>query len=421
MTYHWIHRRRELAGVAILAPQISEPPTLSLAYPEAGQVATVVEPTYTGTEPVVPSYIWQNDDVGTISGETNNAYTIRDADIGFKINAHETLTNAAGSTFAPTPQSLTIKEKPGKSSWALATTSVDNSMRAVDAHGGRMVCVMINGSGNRVATSDDGGQSWTTRSSAANNSWWAVKWVGGTTQVALATSGTGTRIMRSTDNGDTWALTGTIADQQWRDMDYDPVADRIVAVSSDGTNQVGYSDDKGLTWSYVAMPLVRGWWRVRSLGGDRWVAIHASGSGDTAGAAWSDDGGETWTSATTPGNTWQGLCVTATGRVIASAIDGSNRIIVSDDDGETWTQKTTTVANSWGAIAASDQVVIAVSYDGSGDRAMISLDDGETWTGQTTPTSPTDNNWRDITFDDVNRGFAAVANSGTGNRCMTNP
>jgi hypothetical protein len=405
----------------IVAPVISEAPSLALPYPEAGQTATIVSAVYTGTEPIVPTYFWQNDDVGTIADETNSTYVVQDADIGFKINGYQTLTNDAGSAGAPTPQSLTILEKPGKSAWTLRTTSVNNSMRAVAAHGGRMVCVMISGSGTRVATSDNGGQSWTTRTSAANNSWWTVKWVGGTTWVALATTGTGTRCMRSTDNGNTWSLSGTIADQQWRDMDYDPVADLCIAVSSDGTNQVALSTDKGVTWSYVAMPIVRGWWRVRACGSGKWAAIHSSGSGDTEGAAYSTNSGSSWTSATTPGNSWSGLCKTVTGRLVATATDGSNRAMTSDDQGATWTQRTTSVANSWGAVAASDQVVIAVSYDGSGDRAMISLDDGETWTGQTTPTSPTDNSWRDICFDDTNRNFAAVANSGTLNRCMTNP
>jgi hypothetical protein len=75
--------------------------------------------------------------------------------------------------------------------------------------------------------------------------------------------------------------------------------------------------------------------------------------------------------------------------------------------------------SSWGGIAWSPELGLfaAVANSGVGNRVMTSPD-GIYWT---TRTSAADNNWRAIAWSPVLGLFAAVAYSGSGDRVMTSP
>lgn len=62
-------------------------------------------------------------------------------------------------------------------------------------------------------------------------------------------------------------------------------------------------------------------------------------------------------------------------------------------------------------------MAVSSSGSGSGNRIMTS-DDGITWTLRSTPAST---GWRSICWSPQRRQFAAVSNSGAGNRVMVSP
>jgi hypothetical protein len=84
-----------------------------------------------------------------------------------------------------------------------------------------------------------------------------------------------------------------------------------------------------------------------------------------------------------------------------------------------WTIRTSAADNNWRAIAWSPELGLfaAVADTGTGNRVMTSPD-GVTWTIRT---SAADNNWAAIAWSPELGLFAAVAYTGTGNRVMTSP
>jgi hypothetical protein len=79
--------------------------------------------------------------------------------------------------------------------WTSRTSAADNSWRSVTYGNGLFVAVSSSGSGNRVMTSPDG-ITWTSRTSAAEHGWYGVTYGNGLF-VAVSVSGGGNRVMTS--------------------------------------------------------------------------------------------------------------------------------------------------------------------------------------------------------------------------------
>ena len=79
--------------------------------------------------------------------------------------------------------------------WTSRASAADNSWQGVTYGNGLFVAVSNDGSGNRVMTSPDG-INWTSRASAADN-WWLSVTYGNGIFVAVSWSGTGNRVMYS--------------------------------------------------------------------------------------------------------------------------------------------------------------------------------------------------------------------------------
>ena len=79
--------------------------------------------------------------------------------------------------------------------WTSRSSAADNSWISVTYGDGLFVAVSGTGSGNQVMTSPDG-ITWTSRSSAADHYWRSVTYGDGLF-VAVSTSGTGNRVMTS--------------------------------------------------------------------------------------------------------------------------------------------------------------------------------------------------------------------------------
>ena len=101
--------------------------------------------------------------------------------------------------------------------WSTQTSAADNSWKSVTYGNGLFVAVAYSGTGNRVMTSFDG-LTWTSRTSAVDNNWLSVTYGNGLF-VAVSSNGTGNRVMTSPD-GITWTSRTSAADNDWTSVTY---------------------------------------------------------------------------------------------------------------------------------------------------------------------------------------------------------
>lgn len=103
-------------------------------------------------------------------------------------------------------------------------------------------------------------------------------------------------------------------------------------------------------------------------------------------ADWSDDGGETWTSATSlpSANNWIDVVWwPAQDIFVACAITGSSRIMTSAD-GKSWTDQTAAAAKAWSGLAVSETIAVCVAFDASAGTQLVQTStDGTTWALET--------------------------------------
>ncbi len=92
---------------APLPPPVDEPPVNTVppalsGSPEVGVEIACDTGTWTGTEPITYSYQWQRDNGGPVEdiGDSTNAYTVEEADLGYSIYCLVTATNTAGEASA---------------------------------------------------------------------------------------------------------------------------------------------------------------------------------------------------------------------------------------------------------------------------------------------------------------------------------
>ena len=104
--------------------------------------------------------------------------------------------------------------------WTSRTSAADNSWNSVTYGAGKFVAVASTGS-NQVMTSTDG-TTWTSRSQAVARQWRSVAYGGASGSekfVAVAYDGVGNRVMTSTD-GITWTGRTSAADNPWFSVAY---------------------------------------------------------------------------------------------------------------------------------------------------------------------------------------------------------
>ena len=125
--------------------------------------------------------------------------------------------------------------------WTSRTSAADNTWRSISYGNGIFVAVGSTGTGNRVMTSYDG-ITWTSRTSAADNEWYSVSYGNGIF-VAVGSSGSSNRVMTSYD-GIAWTSRSSAADNVWLAVSYGN--GMFVAVSASGTgNRVMTSGKQG--------------------------------------------------------------------------------------------------------------------------------------------------------------------------------
>lgn len=284
--------------------------------------------------------------------------------------------------------------------WTSRTSAADNSWNAVTYGNGLYVAVAGSGVGNRVMTSPDG-ITWTSRTSAADNVWTGVAYGAGL-YVAVSSDGTGNQVMTSPD-GITWTSRVESGTAAWQDVVFGNGL--FVAVSSSASPKAMTSSD-GITWTSRTVPTATGF-RGVTYGEGRFLAV-APGTN----FAYSADG-VTWTSlsVTSISGFWRSVTY-GNGRFVAVGVFLGGIVAASSDDGFIWTSRTAPSLD-WEDVDFGNGLFVAVSSSGTGSRAMTSSD-GITWTASTTPA---DNSWQSVVTGAAE--YVAVGSSGTGNRVMT--
>jgi alpha-tubulin suppressor-like RCC1 family protein len=301
--------------------------------------------------------------------------------------------------------------------WTTRTSAADNTWVSVcwAPELQLFVAIALSGTNNRVMTSTNG-INWTTRTSANNNQWRSVCWSPELSLfVAVSDTGTGNRVMTSS-NGIDWTARSSAADNSWRLICWSPNLSRFVAVSVSGTGNRVMTSDNGIDWVSRTSPADNSWWSVCwSPELNIFVAVSDSG---TDNRVMTSPDGITWTSRTSAANNgWRSVCWSPElGLFVAVANAGTYRAM-SSPDGINWTIRTNVTDNNWICVIWSPElnIFIAVGDSGTNTRIMTS-NDGINWT---TRTNPVDNQWFSICWAAELGIFVSVAGSGTGNRVMT--
>ena len=186
-------------------------------------------------------------------------------------NASTISCSTMGAT-AMTGQTITLGQLGGP--WTSRTSATDNSWYAVTYGNGLFVAVAGSGTGNRVMTSPDG-ITWTSRTSAADNSWSSVTYGNGLF-VVVADKGSGNRVMTSPD-GITWTSRTSATDNQWQGVTWGNGLFVAVAVSGTG-NRVMTSPD-GITWTSRTSAADNNWSSI-TYGNGLFVAVSSDGTGN---------------------------------------------------------------------------------------------------------------------------------------------
>ena len=158
--------------------------------------------------------------------------------------------------------------------WTSQTSAADNTWNSVTYGNGLFVAVAETGTGNRVMTSPDG-ITWTSRTSATDNNWFGVTYGNGLF-VAVSFSGNGNRVMTSPD-GITWTSRTSATDSIWASVTYG--GGLFVAVSQSGTGNRVMTSPDGITWTIRTSATDNNWYNV-TYGNGLFVAVAGNGIGN---------------------------------------------------------------------------------------------------------------------------------------------
>lgn len=144
-------------------------------------------------------------------------------------------------------------------------------------------------------------------------------------------------------------------------------------------------------WSEVTVPAVgnnidqlRDFCSLEAAGG--FIAV-----GDN-GLVYTTTDAKTWNKITPPeANNWRGVAYipaghgvgSGSGRAIAVADNGTNRVMYSDDLGATWNTASASEANNWQSIAYAEALNLVVAVASTGTHRVMTSADGITWANQT--------------------------------------
>ncbi|MDE7242784.1 MAG: glycoside hydrolase [Oscillospiraceae bacterium] len=147
-----------------------------------------------------------------------------------------------------------------------------------------------------------------------------------------------------------------------------------------------------LRWAESAMPSDNNWYSA-AYGNGTFVAIVSNEHAGSSAAAYSSDGGKTWTKSTLPSAAlaWLDVAYGNGAFVAISAVTitdgeqeyGSNKAAYSSNGGKSWSSLTMPSKKMWKCIAFGDGVFVATAWEG--DCIAYSTDTGKSWTEVSIP------------------------------------
>ena len=189
------------------------------------------------------------------------------------------------------------------------------------------------------------------------------------------------QIYRSED-GENWTqiTTAVAVNNQWTRVGYGGGRFVVVATSS-STQRAAYSTDGGLTWT--AGNLAAQAWIDVAYGNGRWIAI--AGSGTTKYQRYSDDGGSTWTAQTPPAFANFAKRIIHDGTNFVALSSPTNGQIAYSTNGDAWVIKNLP-SKDCQDIAYGDGTYLVTQGSSTGSTLGFSRStDLDTWETVTTP------------------------------------
>ncbi len=250
--------------------------------------------------------------------------------------------------------------------------------------------------GGFVHTSSDSGATWLQRRTDFPHSWISVASSADGLRLVGVSYGTGT-LQTSDNGGETWTPRSTNPRVTWwHSVASSADGQRLVAVDAGGF--IHTSADGGASWVARATEATRTWQGVASSAdGQRLVA------GGMEGLFTSSDAGQSWTRCTLDSTLlWTSVACSADGlRLVAGSRTG---LFTSDDAGQTWIRRLADKSRFWSSVASSADGTELVAAERQG-HIFISTDSGETWTAHMAESVRL---WASVAFSaDGTRVFAA--------------
>jgi hypothetical protein len=278
---------------------------------------------------------------------------------------------------------------------------------------GLLAAVASSGTGNRVMTSPNG-IDWTSRTSAADNSWENIAWAPELgLLVAVASSVAGNEVMTSPD-GINWTLRSPPT-TGWDDIVWAPELGLLVAVGSGGTQKVMTSPD-GINWT-LRTEAVNNLWSAIAWAPELGLLVAVARAGTAAQQVMTSPDGINWTSRTAAAQgSWQSIVwAPELGLLVAVSAGLSTEFVMTSPDGINWTLGVEAAGNQWYSVTWAPELGLLVAVSRTGARRVMTSPDGINWTSRA---SAAGNLWNGIVWAPELGLLAAVASSGTGNRVM---
>src|SRR3989344_4871 len=204
------------------------------------------------------------------------------------------------------------------------------------------------------------GTSWTARTEAEANAWWAVAYGNG---LFVAVAADGTNRVQTSPDGINWTSRSASEANTWRSITYGNGL--FAAIAGTGTNRVMTSPD-GITWTSRSAAEANAW-RAITYGNGLFVAVSTDGTNQVM----TSPDGITWTArAEAEANAWLALTY-GNGLFVAVSSAGTNRVQTSPD-GITWTARSASAANRWNSITYGNGVFVAIAQTTGTNLVMTS-------------------------------------------------
>jgi hypothetical protein len=305
---------------------------------------------------------------------------------------------------------------------------------------------------NRIMTSDNGGQTWTARTSLSETftvgpftdlmRYTSVVWGLGRFVVCAWTIDSAISIIvrkrlnsfiYSSADGITWTRSATSPDSTWSSLVVGP--SEIIAISGNQHNDSVYGyltrvlritsffpSYSSASYTVTAnnwTSITRGRFNPLSIN-EIYVAVASTGTNRIM----TSPDGITWTTYTSnaiTSGTWRSI-TSLSGRTFFITISGetlsSIRSAISSN-GSTWTLKDTPSDYGWTSITYAPRLgtFAAVASSGNPNQRVMTSSDGETWSIRTSPSRA----YEAIVWSEELELFAAVSTDGFGSQIMTSP